>query len=149
MPETDTSRKGPLFHGGVTGLRPGDEILPGHAEHRYVPGCPHCEAQRAGLQGLIDPPTPKEWVYATESRPYARFYASRVVNGDLYRVFLVGDIERSREDLHFPSWRGRKAIVHSVLERHIILTMKERRRLFLDWGGTDREFQAMIAGVAA
>jgi len=37
-----------LFHGGAAGLRRGMTLLPDMAEHRYVEGCPCCNAQRAG-----------------------------------------------------------------------------------------------------
>lgn len=141
---------GPLFHGGVAGLQPGELILPSHAEHRFVTGCPDCEAHRRGDTGPTgDPATPPEWVYATEDRQYARWYASRAGKGWLYRVHLEGDIERSIEDPHFATWRARRAVVVSVLERAVVLTMKERRRLFLRWGGTPREFDRMIADVLA
>lgn len=136
-----------LFHGGVAGLKPGDLILPGHAEHRYVDGCLDCEAQRHGHTGPTgDAPTPPEWVYACGDRQYARFYASRAVSGWLYRVELRGDVERSDEDPEqFGCWRGREAVVLSVLERAVRLTMQQRRRLFVRWGGTDREWHRLAA----
>lgn len=141
-----------LFHGGVAGLRPGDVIRPGMAEARYVDGCPDCEAHKAGHHGPLsgDPATPGEWVYASEDRQYARYYASRAVKGWLYGVTLRGDVERSAEDPEqFGSWRGREAVVTSVLERAVRLTMKERRRLFIRWGGTAREFDEMMRGIYA
>lgn len=137
-----------LYHGGVSGMRRGDIIRPGMAEHRYVKGCPHCEAQRAGKSAtevgpLVDPPTPPNWVYATSHRRYGRWYASRAVEGDLYRVRLRGDVEPSTED-PFPTWRGREAVVERILERKITLTMRQRRDLFRRWGGTDQEFDGML-----
>ena len=137
-----------LFHGGVPGLWVGDVILPNMAEHRYVPGCKYCEAQRTNSEVAFDPPTPPDWVYATSDRPYARCYASRAVRGTLYRIRLEGDVERSTED-PFPTWRGRRAIVVASLERAVTLTMKERRRLFVRWGGTPEEFEEMVVGLVA
>lgn len=136
-----------LFHGGAPGLSVGDVIVPGMAEARYVDGCPDCEAHKAGHHGPLsgDPATPPEWVYASEDRQYARYYASRAVKGWLYGVRLDGEVERSAEDPpEFKSWRGRRAVVTSVLERAVVLTMRERRRLFVRWGGTRREFDEMI-----
>jgi hypothetical protein len=138
-----TKRK--LYHGGVAGMRRGDLILPGMAEHRYVPGCPHCEAQRSG-ETTVDPPTPPDWVYATHDWLYARYYASRAVRGTLYSVELIGDVESSTEDL-IPTLRARSARVLRVLERRIVLTMHERRSLFLRLGGTDSEFDEMVRSV--
>ncbi|HSR50656.1 MAG TPA: hypothetical protein VLV83_07485 [Acidobacteriota bacterium] len=136
-------KRGLLFHGGVSGLRRGDIILPNMAEHRYVEGCPHCEAQREGVAAL-DPPTPPDWVYASTHKLYARYYASRAMKGDLYKVRLAQDIEESTED-PFPTWRARQATVIRVVERSIALTMKERRNLFLQWGGTEEEFELMLS----
>lgn len=133
-----------LFHGGIAGLNPGDEITPEH--DRHVDGCPICDATRAGIATPFDIPTPEGWVYATEDRQYARHYASLVNLGWLYRVQLNGDIEPSTED-PFPSWRGRTATVVSVLERGVRLTTKERRRLFIRWGGTASQFDLMMTQV--
>lgn len=134
-----------LFHGGVSGRRVGDVLVPGMAEHRYVKGCPHCEAQAAGVDSGIDPATPADWVYATADRPYARWYASRAVSGTLYRVRLEGDVEQSVED---PPWsntfRARRAVVVAVLENRIVLTMDERWRIFRRFGGTQEEFRDMV-----
>lgn len=133
-----------LFHGGVAGLRCGDRILPNMAEHRYVEGCAHCDAQRDGVASSgFDPATPEGWVYASSDREYARYYASRAVGGTLYRVRLEGDVEPSLED-PFPSWRGRSAVVVEVLATKVQLTNSQRLRLFLRWGGTEAEFKAMV-----
>lgn len=138
-----------LFHGGVPGRKVGDLLVPGMAEHRYVEGCKHCEAQRDGTLTGIDPPTPPDWVYACADLPYARWYASRAVYGTLYRVRLEGDVERSVED---PDWswtyRAPAARVVRVLERDIMLTMPERRKLFARFGGSPAEFKRMVAMVA-
>lgn len=135
-----------LYHGGVANLRRGDLILPDMAHRRFVEGCPHCEAQKRG-DAVLDPSTPAGWVYATSHRLYARYHASRAVRGDLYKVRLIGEIERSAED-RFPTWRARKAEVVRIEERRIILTMKERRNLFVQWGGTPEEFELLMVGLA-
>lgn len=134
-----------FYHGGVGGLRFGQEILPDMAEHRYVEGCPCCEAQKRGKTEapFHDPPTPKGWVYGTTNKLYARYYASRAWKGSLYRIQLVGNVERSTED-HFPTWRGRAAKVVKVMERGILLTHKQRLDLYIRWGGTKEEFYAML-----
>lgn len=137
-----------LFHGGSAGRQPGDLILPRHAEHRYVPGCPDCEAHARGESGPLsgDPPTPPEWVYATSDRQYARYYASRAGLGWLYRVELLGEVEPSEEDAALaPAWRARSAQVVSVLERAVRLTMRERRRLFVRCGGSKQEWESLVA----
>lgn len=85
-------------------------------------------------------------MYATRDQPYARYYAS-LARGDLYRVQLVGDVERSTEDDPFPSWRGRRARVVAVVERGVTLTMAQRERLFVRWGGTRDEFDGMLAAL--
>ena len=137
-----------MWHGGVAGLWVGDVILPNMAEHRYVEGCPHCAAQAAGQRTNIDPPTPADWVYASEDHEYARWYASRAVRGSLYRVRLEGECERSQEDPpQFGCWRARRAVVVGVKELGVTLTMRERERVFMRWGGTRDEFRAMVRGV--
>lgn len=136
-----------LYHGGVAGLAVGSVVLPNMAGHRHVEGCKQCEAQRDGtwVQGT-DPGTPANWVYATSDRPYARYYASRAVLGSLYRVRLVGEVERSSEDL-FPTWRAGSAIVVAVLEFNVVLSRFERLKLFKRWGGTEAEYREMVQQV--
>lgn len=131
-----------LYHGGIPGLSPGDVIRPNQQHRKHVDGCTVCAAHAAGQTTAVDPLTPEGWVYATKDLPYARHYASKA-GGDLYRVQLVGDVERSTED-HFPTWRGRRAKVISVAQRNVTLTMSERERLFIRWGGTPEEFAAML-----
>lgn len=141
------SAPGLLLHGGVPGIWVGGIVKPNMAEHRYVPGCQHCEAQAAGIN-LGDAPTPEGWVYASSDRAYARYYASRAVFGTLYRVRLEGDVERSEEDPpQFPTWRARRAVVVAVLEWKVLLTMKQRRDLFVRWGGSESEFESMLSAV--
>lgn len=130
-----------LYHGGAKRLWRGDIVTPDHT--RCVEGCPTCEARRRGSDAGLEPATPGGWVYGTTNRRYARFYASMAVGGDLYKIELIGEFEPSTED-HFPSWRARTARVIRVIERRIILTMRERRDLFKRWGGTDQEFDQML-----
>lgn len=135
-----THDPGRLWHGGAAGLQPGDTITPDH--ERHTDGCPICAARADGT-ATIDPATPEGWVYATDHRMYARYYASLVGRGTLYRVELSGDIGRSTED-HFPTWRARQATVIHVVEPYITLTMKERHRLFREWGGTELEWRSLV-----
>lgn len=137
-----------LYHGGVGGLWVGDVLKPGMAHLRHVDGCPQCAAQAAQefVPGF-DPPTPPNWVYATEDREYARYHASRAVKGSLYLVDLVGEVERSIED-PFPTWRARSAVILGVPDLKITLTMKQRKKLFRRWGGTAEEFDRMVSMVA-
>lgn len=137
-----------LYHGGAKGLWRGDLILPDMVEHRCVDGCPVCEAHRRGDHHPLDPATPPGRVFATTNRRYARFYASRAVGGDLYQVELVGDAQASTTD-PFPSWSAPSARVLRVLERDVVLTMRERRDLFRRWGGTPEEFEAMLRQIEA
>jgi hypothetical protein len=129
-----------LWHGGVPGLRPGDLIEPGY-ERQYHDGCPFCEARRAQaaggdvpvLDGLAEHP---DQVYLTPVREYARFYASLWGRGDLYRVDPVGEVEGSTEDT-MESYRAPAARVVAVVERAVLLTMGQRRRLDRLWGAAD------------
>lgn len=139
-----------LFHGGVAGLQVGDIIEPDQSHRKHVDGCPICAALADGQRHAYDEPTPQGWVYATSDRQYARFYASKAVKGDLYRVRLLGDVEASKEDPgQFPTWRSTSAEVVSVLERCVILTMRERRRLFVRWGGTATEAAQLFGSIVA
>lgn len=141
--------KGPLlYHGGVAGLYVGDVIYPDQAGHRYVDDCAHCLAQKEGRAGALglDPETPEGWVYATADKPYARYYASRAVKGSLYRVRLEEDVEPSAEDpAQFHAFRGRRAVVVQVLERGVVMTHRERKQLFVRWGGTPEEYADLVA----
>ena len=49
-------------------------------------------------------------------------------------IHMNGDAEQS----------GDGVISGAVVERNIILTMRERRKLFARWGGAPDEFEAMI-----
>jgi hypothetical protein len=63
---------------------------------------------------------------------YAKHYASLWGRGDLYRVSAVGDCERSTEDT-IPSWCAEQLRVEAVLDRAVLLTNTERRRLLRTW----------------
>lgn len=138
-----------LMHGGVGGIWPPRIIRPDMAGHRFVAGCPDCEAHKLGLSRVDgDPATPHGWVYATTDREYARYYASRAVRGWLYEVEVRGEVEPSVEDPpQFPTWRARELVVRRVLEKNVQLTMDERLALFVRWGGTAEEFETMIRQV--
>lgn len=128
---------GGLFHGGIPGLRIGDLIEPGH-DRKAHDGCPWCEARARGEAHLgIDPiAAESDRVYFTTNRLYAKHYASLWGNGDLYRVEPVGDVLPSRED-SIESFTSPALRVAAVLDRMVLLTMSERRRLFREWGQAD------------
>lgn len=127
-----------LFHGGVPGLRSGDLIQPGH-ERNHHDGCPWCEARTQGEahEGMDGPSQRPERVYATPHRLYAKHYASLYGRGDLYRVEPVGDLERSNEDT-IETWCAPALRVIAAIDRAVLLTPSERRRLFREWGDADR-----------
>jgi hypothetical protein len=129
-----------LYHGGVPGLRIGDLIQPGHSRDDRHPGCPWCEARaRGGAHLGADGPSHRpDRVYMTEDREYARYHASLYGRGDLYLVSPAGEAERSDED-SFPSWVAPAARVEAVLNRAVLLSMSQRRRIAERW--------AMIEGV--
>ncbi len=139
---------GDLWHGGMPGLWRGDRLLPDMAAVRFVPGCKECEAHAQGLS-ISDPCTPAGFVYATSDREYARHFASRAGRGTLYRVKLLGNIEAAPSEDLFPTWKAPSAIVVAVVEQRITLTWKQRRKLFIRWGGTDAEFEAMVQSTLA
>lgn len=144
----DSGAVGRLWHGGAPGLRPGDLIEPGH-ERRVHEGCAWCEARARGESPGADPLARPDRVYLTGHRGYARHYASLWGRGDLYRVEPVGPLERSLEDT-IESWMAPGARVIAVVERAILLTWKERRRLFREWEAADvaAAMAASAAGVA-
>lgn len=126
-----------LFHGGVPDLRAGDLIVPGR-ERRHHDGCPWCEARQNGGAhlGMDGPSQHQDRVYLTSNRLYAKHYASLWGRGDLYRVEPVGDLERSTEDT-VETFMASSARVVAVLDRAVLLTMSERRRLYREWGEAD------------
>lgn len=115
----------PLFHGGAPGLRAGDLITPDHDRREHA-GCPHCAAGDTPGQHAV---------YATTSRLYAAHYASLYGRGDLYRVELVDPV-RSTED-SIETWHATTARVVAVLDRAVLLTMSQRRRLYREWRAAD------------
>ena len=124
-----------LFHGGVPGLRTGDLIEPGH-ERKVDDGCAWCAA-RAELPPSQDGLALQVGrVYLTPERAYARYYASLYGRGDLYRVEPVGELVRSTEDT-FETWTATAARVVAAVDRAVLLTQGERRRLYRLWGAAD------------
>lgn len=126
-----------LFHGGVPGLRVGDMIEPGN-DRRHHDGCAWCEARQKGEAhlGMDGPSQHADRVYMTTHRLYAKHYASLWGRGDLYRVEPVGELERSTEDT-VETFMASAARVVAVLDRAVLLTMSERRRLYREWGEAD------------
>jgi hypothetical protein len=123
-----------LWHGGVPDLRPGDLIQPGH-DRRLHDGCPWCDARQRGQVGPggIDGPSQRaDQVYVTSERLYAKWYASLWGRGDLYRVEPVGELTASTED-SWPSWTTPTARVLAVVDRAVLLTNTERRRILREW----------------
>jgi hypothetical protein len=132
-----------LFHGGVPELRPGDLIEPGH-ERKIHQGCTWC-ATRAELPPSQDGLALQVGrVYLTPVRLYAQHYASLYGRGDLYRVEPVGELQRSTEDT-VETWTAPAARVVAVLDRAVLLTQSERRRLYRLWGKADEAHLAAYA----
>lgn len=128
-----------LWHGGVPNLRPGDLIEPGHKRKTHA-GCPWCEARETGSAHLgIDPPSEhSDRVYLTTVREYARFHASLYGRGDLYRVEPVGAVELSTEDT-IETWIAPAARVLAIVDRAVLLTPNQRRRLNRIWADADAD----------
>lgn len=126
-----------LYHGGVPDLRVGDLIEPGH-ERMAHPGCPWCAARTRGEAhlGIDGPSEDADRVYCTTNRLYAKHYASLWGRGDLYRVEPVGDLARSTEDT-VESFKAPALRVAAVLDRAVLLTRSERRRLYREWRASD------------
>jgi hypothetical protein len=145
---SDLATQPRLYHGGVAGLRQGDLIEPGHAASRYVAGCPTCEAHAAGEHRELDPRTPDGRVYCTTDREYARYYASRAVRGWLYSVTPTGPLHEAAEGDLGPTWWSEHPLrVRGVIDRAVRLTDRQRRRLFVRWGGSEREWAALLSEV--
>jgi hypothetical protein len=132
-----TSTLPALFHGGVPFLNVGDLLEPGH-DRKAHEGCPWCEARARGEAHLGMDPLAQETarVYCTTNRLYAKHYASLWGRGDLYRVEPIGDLQLSLEDtvdsFHAPALR-----IVAILDRAVLLTWSERRRLHREWGVAD------------
>jgi len=135
---TRASGESRLFHGGVPGLRVGDVIEAGHRRQHHD-GCPWCEARAKGEAhlGLDGPSQRPDRVYATTSRLYARYHASLYGRGDLYRVTTAGQVEPSTED-SIETICAERLVVAGVLDRAVLLTWSQRRRLWREWGDADR-----------
>jgi hypothetical protein len=163
-----------LYHGGIKGKNVGDILVP--APPHQDDGCPICEARAKGrhftvrqarawalsmgekgrpmlraLEGAdpnstIDPPTPEQSVYSTESFEYARWYAARS-RGDLYRVEPIGDAVRSTED-PFPTWKSQTLKVVSVVERSVFLDRRDRRSIQRLWKKADKAKHRSSTGEA-
>lgn len=141
-----TGPNGSLFHGGAPGLRPGDRLDP-TAQRQAHEGCAACEANAAGHAHPLSPATPEGWVYATESRDYARFYASLYGRGSIYRVRLDADsLEPDPETGQeaFGAFRARHGEILHVVELNVVMTQTQRRRLIIKWGGTAWEADQMV-----
>ena len=127
---------GPLYHGGVPGLRPGDLLTPGHTRRGHD-GCPWCAARKNGtIPAALDGPSEQHAVYVTTHRLYAAHYASLYGRGDLYRIEPDGPITPSTEDT-IPTWHTPQARVAAVLDRAVLLRPTDRRRLLRDWTAAD------------
>jgi hypothetical protein len=126
-----------LFHGGIPDLRVGDVIEPGHARRSHD-GCPWCAARERGEAhlGIDGPSLRQDRVYVTPHRLYAKFYASLWGRGDLYRVEPIGELERSIEDT-VETFMAPTVQVAAVLDRVVLLTDTERRRLIREWSVAD------------
>jgi len=126
-----------LFHGGAPGLKAGDIIQPGHKRKTHD-GCSWCIARESGQAGMLDPQSKhQDKVYVTSDRLYAKYYASLYGYGDLYRVRPVNPTPSDEDSIE--SFSCDSAVVVSVLDRAVLLTWNERRRLFKNWGRADRE----------
>lgn len=134
-----------FYHGGIPGLRPGDLIEPGY-DRPHHPGCPWCEARATekdgGARALVDGLSREHGVYITTHRLYAKHYASLYGRGDLYRVEPVGEARPSAEDT-LPTFVTAAARVQAVLDRAVLLTWSERRRLNREWAAADAQWQAV------
>lgn len=116
------------FHGGVPDLRPGDLIEPqpmGQGRH-LVPGCPVCEARRAGTPSDYDRNHRFDRVYVTTDRFVARCFAFGYPEGDVYYVEPLGNLEPDPE--HEESFAVRGARVKAVVARRVVPRPAEYRR---------------------
>lgn len=116
-----------LYHGGVPDLKPGDIIEPGHSRDNYD-DCPICRARREKGADAIEGTGHPEQVYCTRYRDYAALYASMYGKGDVYQVRPIGELEASDEDFD-GCYRCDRLVVVRVVERHVTLTPKRRRKV--------------------
>lgn len=132
------------YHGGIPGLREGD-VLEGGNSRPVHDGCAICQLRAAGVEGTIDPVTKhQDRVYITTDKEYARFYASLYGRGDLYLVRPIGDLVESEED-HFSTWHVEAAEVLRIYDRYVLLTRKQRRRMYKRWIQADTEHARRLA----
>lgn len=116
-----------LYHGGVRGLNAGDIIAGGHQRHMHD-DCPMCRLHESGDISDPDHTQHPESAYCTRDKDYARMYAA-LCDGDLYQVkpdgceLLPGDADSDVEE-----YRCDRLKVVRVVERHVRLTWKDRRR---------------------
>lgn len=124
------SAAGPLlYHGGAPGFRPGDVILPHPTKHKD--GCEWCAS------GADDNHRPDR-VFASRDRLYGKFYASKFVDGWLYLVEPVGEMEPSDNDPSaFGAFQADAFRVVRVSERAVRLTHGERASLYRRWRRSD------------
>ncbi|MFF2612290.1 hypothetical protein [Kitasatospora sp. NPDC058046] len=139
------------FHGGFPSLKVGDRITP-HPPLQH-PGCAECAARAAGVQivmpdgRLSEPPTGRpDRVYISTDKAYARWYASRAVAGDLYRVEPEGDAVRSDED-PFETYICAAAVIVQVVERAVRLMDKDRGRLDRRWKAVEAADRRALLGI--
>ncbi len=135
----DLPPNGPLWHGGVPGLRIGDLLEPGHSRDDRHPGCPWCEARARGegFRGMDPPASHPRHVYLTTDREYARYHASLYGRGDLYLAEPIGPTEYAGAEDPFPAWHAPAARVIAVPERAVLLRMSERRKIAIRWARSD------------
>lgn len=128
-----------LYHGGVPSLNTGDIIEPGHSRDNFD-DCPICRARREqGADAPIDATLHPDQVYCTPDRLYARFHASMYGRGNVYQVRPADcTLTRSGED-SIESYRCDRLEVVRVVDVHVTLTWKERRKLARKWSKADKE----------
>jgi len=117
-----------LYHGGAPGFRIGDVIEPHETKH--IDGCEICAAR-------ADENHQPDHVFATPIRIYAKYYASKYIDGSLYLVEPVGACERSEAD-SIETYQAPAFRVVKVSEVAVRLTMSERRHLYRIWETSDR-----------
>lgn len=122
MSATKPEARPRYFHGGVSGLKPGDLLEPQAHPGWRRDDCAWC---RSGGDSSGHPDS----IYVTTEREYARYYASRYGKGWLYVVEPLGELMPSEEEL-VPSFRCESARVLSVYDRAVVLTRSQRRRVF-------------------
>lgn len=118
-----------LYHGGAPDLEPCDLIEPGHSRDTQHDDCPICRKRREQGPDAPEGTRHPETVYCTTSRLYAKLYASLYGRGDVYQVEPLGELVPSDEGDPEGSYRCPLLRVKRVVDVHVTLTDKERRRL--------------------